>query len=60
MTVPLFGRSFRARRKSSGWDGFRRLYVDAGVVLTILPLLILYLLLQRRFIEGVERSGILG
>lgn len=37
-----------------------RLYVDAGVVLTILPLLILYLLLQRRFIEGVERSGIVG
>lgn len=36
----------------------QRLYVDAGVVLTILPLLILYLLLQRRFIEGVERSGI--
>ena len=38
----------------------QRLYVDAGVVLTILPLLILYLLLQRRFIEGVERSGIVG
>lgn len=38
----------------------QRLYVNAGVVLTILPLLIMYLLLQRRFIEGVERSGIVG
>lgn len=38
----------------------QRLYVNAGVVLTILPLLLMYLLLQRRFIEGVERSGIVG
>lgn len=36
------------------------LYVDAGVVLVMLPVVILYLVLQRRFIEGVERSGIVG
>ena len=32
----------------------------AGTLLTILPLLILYIILQRQFIEGVERSGITG
>ena len=36
------------------------LYVYAGVMLLILPLLIMYILLQKYFIEGVERSGITG
>jgi multiple sugar transport system permease protein len=36
------------------------LYVNAGVILVILPLIILYVLLQKQFIEGVERSGIVG
>jgi multiple sugar transport system permease protein len=36
------------------------LYVNAGIVLVILPLVILYVLLQKQFIEGVERSGIVG
>jgi multiple sugar transport system permease protein len=34
--------------------------VMAGAVLTILPLLILYLFTQRYFVEGVERTGIAG
>ncbi len=38
----------------------QELYVDAGVVLTMLPVVILYLVLQKRFIEGIERSGIVG
>ncbi|MBQ8554773.1 MAG: carbohydrate ABC transporter permease [Clostridia bacterium] len=38
----------------------QKLYVNAGVVLTILPILVIYLILQRRFVEGVERSGIVG
>lgn len=38
----------------------QQLYVSAGVVLVILPVLIIYLILQRQFIEGVERSGIVG
>jgi multiple sugar transport system permease protein len=38
----------------------QELYVDAGVVLVMLPVVILYLILQRRFIEGIERSGIVG
>ena len=38
----------------------QQLYFDAGVVLVLLPVVISYLVLQRRFIEGVERSGIVG
>jgi len=32
----------------------------AGVVLVILPMLVIYAFLQRQFIEGIERSGIVG
>lgn len=35
-------------------------YLDAGIVLMVVPILIIYILLQKRFIEGVERSGIVG
>lgn len=35
-------------------------YTNAGILLVILPILILYILLQKQFIEGVERSGIVG
>ncbi len=38
----------------------QELYLNAGIILVILPILIIYLLLQRYFIEGVERSGIVG
>lgn len=38
----------------------QELYVNAGVVLVMLPVVILYLILQKRFIEGIERSGIVG
>ena len=38
----------------------QELYLHAGVVLVILPILIIYLVLQKYFIEGVERSGIVG
>jgi len=37
-----------------------RLITQTGVVLVIAPLVIIYLFLQRVFIEGVERSGIVG
>lgn len=37
-----------------------QLYVYAGIVLVILPILIVYVALQKYFIEGVERSGIVG
>lgn len=38
----------------------QELYLDAGIILVILPILIIYLVLQKYFIEGVERSGIVG
>ncbi|MCL6604638.1 MAG: carbohydrate ABC transporter permease [Paenibacillus sp.] len=34
--------------------------IMAGCILTILPILILYLFVQRHFVESVERSGIAG
>ena len=37
-----------------------QLYFDAGVVLVLIPVVAIYIILQRRFIEGVERSGIVG
>lgn len=37
-----------------------QVYVYAGVILTLIPMIILYCVLQRRFVEGVERSGIVG
>lgn len=36
------------------------LYLNAGIVLIAVPLVILYVILQKQFIEGVERSGIVG
>ncbi|MBQ9143096.1 MAG: carbohydrate ABC transporter permease [Lachnospiraceae bacterium] len=38
----------------------QELYLDAGIILVILPIILIYVLLQRHFIEGVERSGIVG
>ena len=38
----------------------QQLYVSAGIVLLMLPMVILYLLLQKKFVESVERSGIVG
>lgn len=34
--------------------------VFAGTFLVVLPLLIVYLILQRQFMEGIERTGIVG
>ena len=34
--------------------------VKSGVILVIIPLLLLYLFLQKYFVQGVERSGLVG
>ncbi|HTG70617.1 MAG TPA: carbohydrate ABC transporter permease [Candidatus Udaeobacter sp.] len=34
--------------------------IDTGILLAIIPLIVLYLLVQRYFVESVERSGIIG
>lgn len=36
------------------------LFLDAGIVLIMIPIIIIYVALQKQFIEGVERSGIVG
>jgi len=36
------------------------LIVNAAVMLTITPLIIMYLFMQKYFVEGIERSGIVG
>jgi multiple sugar transport system permease protein len=36
------------------------IYLQAGCLLFILPVLVMYIFLQRFFIQGVERSGIVG
>ncbi len=38
----------------------QNLYLDAGIVLLMLPIIIVYVILQKQFMEGVERSGIVG
>lgn len=38
----------------------QNLYLDAGIVLMMIPILLIYVVLQKQFIEGVERSGIVG
>ena len=38
----------------------QELYLDAGIILVMLPIVIIYIALQKYFIEGVERSGIVG
>ncbi len=38
----------------------QELYLDAGVVLIMIPVIVIYVALQKYFIEGVERSGIVG
>ena len=37
-----------------------QLVVFAGIVLAVTPIVTIYLILQRHFIEGIERSGIVG
>ena len=36
------------------------LFLDAGIVLIMIPIVLIYIALQKQFIEGVERSGIVG
>ncbi len=38
----------------------KTLYLYAGVVLILVPIIVIYCVLQKFFIEGVERSGIVG
>ncbi len=35
-------------------------WIEAGCLLSLLPILIMYIFLQKQFVEGVERSGLVG
>lgn len=37
-----------------------QLYLYAGIMLDLVPVLLIYVVLQKYFVEGVERSGIVG
>ncbi len=39
---------------------FNEAMLDAGVFMVILPLLIIYMFLQKQFMEGIEHSGLTG
>ncbi len=53
LSQQLFGGSAVSVRQMIVW-------LEAGCILSITPLLIMYIFLQRYFIEGIERSGIVG
>lgn len=38
----------------------QRMYLQAGVVLTVLPPLFLYVFMQKYFVESIDRAGIVG
>lgn len=40
--------------------GFTSMMNNTGVILVILPLIVLYLVCQKYFVESIERSGIVG
>ncbi|MCL2664587.1 MAG: carbohydrate ABC transporter permease [Defluviitaleaceae bacterium] len=51
--------------QNGGWVGspsnqFIYLIINAGVIIGMAPILITYFVLQRYFMEGIERSGIVG
>ena len=40
--------------------GFVSMMNNTGTILSIIPLILLYLFCQKSFVEGIERSGIVG
>jgi len=41
-------------------DNFNTVINNAGMIMVITPLLIIYLLMQRYFVESIERTGLVG
>ena len=35
-------------------------WIEAGCLMSLLPILIMYIILQQQFVEGVERSGLVS
>jgi multiple sugar transport system permease protein len=51
--------TFNAREEVND-PNLTQLVVNAGIILVVLPILTIYLAMQRYFMEGIERSGIVG
>ena len=41
-------------------DNFNTVINNAGMIMVITPLVIIYLLMQRYFVESIERTGLVG
>ncbi len=63
-TLPLQLQNFASRYQSliseSGGDPLNEAITLAGTSLSILPLTVVFIALQRRFVESIERAGITG
>ena len=66
-TLPMklnnFAASYQSLYNQSNLSSFNRLNESislAGTALSVLPLIVLYLCLQKQFVESIERSGITG
>jgi multiple sugar transport system permease protein len=59
-----FGMTLPAMIVPAAYKGFNNMEIAAlvttGVLLILTPLLILYIFLQRFFVQGIERSGLVG
>lgn len=33
-------------------------WIEAGCLMSLMPILIMYIFLQKQFVEGIERSGL--
>ena len=64
-TLPMRLQQFTAIFESlygaaEGSSGLNNAIIFAGTTLSILPVIILYLVFQRQFVESIEKSGITG
>jgi len=61
MSTRLMALGATYREAERDWSNLgQQMVVYAGVLLAIAPILTLYMFLQRYFVEGLERSGIVG
>ena len=59
-TIPGMLMSLETYRMNQLEPAFRSALISAGSLLAVLPLLLLFLVGQKFFVQGIERSGIVG
>lgn len=62
LQLEVFKSAYEAMLNQSGTTGksINEAIYMAGTLLTILPLIIIYFITQRFFVEGIDRAGITG